>query len=303
MLIATDQPCDVASTLESGQAFRWRKCDPEEDGGHAWYEGVIFGNVVGLRQRPDGIEFRCGPDSESTLVGPLRHYLRLDDDLRSIYRTITVDEHISSAVERYPGLRIVRQDPWECLISFICSANSNIRRITSNVQDMSSTLGRPIELGGRSCHAFPSPEELASAGEGRLRELGLGFRAKYVASVADIVANGGIDLLAMREASYDDTLQALVALPGVGDKVANCAMLFSLDKLDAFPVDVWVHRALVDWYPAEVANGKPLSRTDMRLWAQDRFKPYSGYANQYLFHDRRVLGRKPGCGGQSHGAQ
>ena len=294
MLIPTDEPLDVASTLESGQTFRWHRCEAEEPRDDVWFEGVVFENFVRLRRHREGIEFTCGPDSEDSMAEPLRSYLRLDDDLGTIYRTLAVDERISAAVDRYHGLRIARQDPWECLVTFICSANSNIPRIATNVRDMAITFGRTLDLGVEEHHAFPTPDAVADAGETALRALGLGFRAKYVASAAKIVASGDVDLFALREASYDEALETLVALPGVGDKVANCVMLFSLDKLDAFPVDVWIHRALVDWYPDEGANGKPLPRAAMRSWAQERFKPYAGYANQYLFHDRRLQGRKSG---------
>ena len=293
MLIPANEPLHVSSTLESGQTFRWCRWEvPDGTGGDPWFEGVVFENVVRLRRRPEGIEFTCEPGSEDSVSGLLRSYLRLDDDLDAIYRTLSVDERVSAAVERYRGLRIARQDPWECLVTFICSANSNIPRIAANVRDMASAFGRPLNTGVDEHHAFPTADALADAGETALRGLGLGFRAKYVASVADIVARGDIDLFALREAPYDAALEALVALPGVGDKVANCVMLFSLDKLDAFPVDVWIHRALVDWYPDEVVNGKPLPKSAMRSWAQERFRPYAGYANQYLFHDRRRQGRK-----------
>ena len=116
--------------------------------------------------------------------------------------------------------------------------------------------------------------------------MGLGFRAKYVAAAAERVAAGEIDLYALREASYDEALEALLSLAGVGDKVGNCILLFALDKLEAFPVDVWIDRALRDWYP-EVAERK-LTRKAMRPWAQAYFGEYAGYANQYLFHNRRL---------------
>ena len=209
-------------------------------------------------------------------MAPLvRDYLRLADDLDSIYSSINVDERIGGAIDRFRGLRLIRQDPWECLVSFICSSNSNIPRISTNVEDMSKSLGRAIACGGGEMYAFPSPEALAEAGEAPLRELGLGFRAKYVAAAARIVADGGIDLFTLREAPYEAALEALTALPGVGDKVANCVMLFSLDKLDAFPVDVWVDRVLREWYADRMSanGGKKVTRKQMRPWAQTLLRP------------------------------
>ena len=294
MFIPFDGPLDLPSTLENGQAFRWSRQDPSRPGQGQWFSGVVFNNAVKMRQAVGGIEFRCEPDDESTLEPLMAGYLRLEDDLEAIYRTIKVDERLGAAIGRYRGMRLVRQEPWECLISFICSSNSNIPRIRANIEAMSTTFGRPIKTHDRESYAFPSAETLTEAGELRLRQLGLGFRARYVAAVARIVAEGEVDLFSLREAPYDEALEALTALPGVGDKVANCAMLFSLDKLEAFPVDVWVRRALREWYLDGGGAGKKLSDRDMRPWAQERFGPYAGYANQYLFHDRRLRGKSSG---------
>ena len=286
MLIPFSQPLDIVITLESGQAFRWRR-----EG--EWLHGVIFNNIVKIRQTQEGVEFFCSPDDEQTLEPLIRDYLRLGDDIDAICREIDVDDRIGGALRLYPGMRILRQEPWECLISFICSANSNIPRISANVEDMASSFGRPISFDGIERSAFPTPERLAEAGEQRLRELRLGFRAKYVAAVARIVADGNLDLFALREAPYQEALDALTALPGVGDKVANCVLLFSLDKLEAFPVDVWIDRALREWYPRQMTygEGKKLTRKAMRPWAQEHFGAYAGYANQYLFQGRRLQGK------------
>ena len=251
-----------------------------------WDYGVIFNNIVKMRQTSEGVEFQCGPDDEATLEPLVRGYLRLNDDLEAIYDVIGRDERMRSAMSGYPGLRILRQEPWECLVSFICSANSNIPRISTNVEDMAKSFGRALEFDGYCRNTFPSPDALAEAGEQALRDLGLGFRAKYVAAAAKRIAAGEIDLYSLREASYDDALESLISLAGIGDKVGNCILLFSLDKLEAFPVDVWIDRALREWYP-EVVEQK-LSRKAMRPWAQEYYGAYAGYANQYLFHSRRL---------------
>ena len=228
----------------------------------------------------------------------VRDYLRLDDDLEAICDRIRVDDRIAAAMLRYPGLRVLRQEPWECLVSFICSANNNVPRISVNVEDIAENFGRPLAFGEHRRSAFPSPARLAQVEERDLRALGLGFRAKYVAGAARIVAAGGLDLYALREVDYDTALKELLELPGVGDKVGNCILLMSLDKREAFPVDVWIDRALREWYPEHVirADGKPLTRAAMRPWAQSYFGEFAGYANQYLFQGRRLLakGRKRG---------
>ena len=281
-MIPIEGPFDLASSLRSGQVFRWR-ADGE------WFVGVVFDNILKLRQVPAGVEFVCGPDDEGRLAPLLSDYLALGDDLEAVYASIATDDRIGGAVARYRGMRILRQEPWECLISFIISSYSNIARISRHVEDLASHFGRPLRHGGCVSATFPSPRELSQAGEQRLRDLGLGYRAPYVDATARMVAEGDIDLYSLREASYDEALDALLALPGVGDKVANCVLLFSLDKPVAFPVDVWIRRALEEWY-LDGAE-KKLSTKNMRLWASEHFGPYAGYANQYLFHDRRLLGK------------
>lgn len=279
------QPLDLYSTLYSGQSFRWRR-----DGN--WSYGVVFDNIVRIRQLPEGIEFISAPDDEAFLEPLLKDYLGLAIDLEDIYATFADDERMVEAISRYRGMRITRQDPWECLISFICSSASNIPRISRNVESLCSTFGRPLRMGDYARNTFPTPQELAGAGEQRLRLLGLGYRARYVSAAANAIADGKLDLMALREESYEVALDALTALDGVGDKVTNCVLLTSLDKLEAFPVDVWIQRALQEWYLEEW--NKNISKKNMRLWAQNHFGSFAGYANQYLFHSRRLKGRSYG---------
>ena len=286
MHLTIDQPLDLASTLESGQAHRWRR-----EG--RWYYGVIFGRLVQIRQDALGVEFHCAPGSEDTLAPLLKDYLRLEDDLPSIYEEISKDGRIAGAIEKYRGLRLLRLEPWECLVSFICSANSNIPRIAATMETLSESFGHPLKLKRHVRYTFPTPEDLAEAGEKRLRELKLGFRAKYVAHASRLVADGALDLTALRKASYQEAKEVLISLPGVGDKVADCVLIFSLDKLEAFPIDRWVRRAVEEWY----LGGQRLNYAKMREWAVGYFGPYAGYAQQYLFHGKRLEGRRNGSEG------
>ncbi len=279
MLITFDGPFDLDASLHGGQAFRWRRA-----GG--WNEGVLFNNLVLLRQQPNGIEIVCGPEPEEKIAPLVRDYLSLGPDMERAYMELGQDEALGQAFGGCRGVRILRQDPWECLIGFIISSNSNIPRIAGNVESLAESFGGAVECNGRRRATFPSPQELNGAGEPALRALRLGYRAGYVAGTAEIIAGGGLDLQALRQAPYEDALEALVGLPGVGDKVANCVMLLSLDKPTAFPVDVWVRRAIEEWY---LAPGEKMTDKKMRLWAQDRFGAYAGYANQYLFHYRRLI--------------
>ena len=217
----------------------------------------------------------------------LGHYLRMDDDLEAIYSCIDTDPRMHGAIAEYRGLRLLRQDPWECLVSFICSANSNIPRISATMESLAQNYGQPLTLGDYVDYSFPSPDKLAEAGEAALRDLKLGFRAKYVAKAAERVALGEVKLEPLRYLPYQEAKDVLTSLPGVGDKVADCVLLFSLDKLDACPIDRWVRRAMEEWY----LDGAKLNYKSIRAWSLEKWGGYAGYAQQYLFHQKRLLGQ------------
>ncbi len=283
MILHHKGPLDLQSTLFSGQAFRWRPAD-------GWFRGVVAGRIVRLRNTPEGVEVDAAHDGDGELEPQLRDYLSLDVDIESIYRAMSFDDRLRDAVDRYRGMRVLRQDPWECLVSFICSSASNIPRITGNIESICETFGAPIYGSSNGPHAFPTPEALATDGAARrMRDLGLGYRAEYIEATARSVADGEVDLVSLRDAPYETALEALVSLDGVGDKVANCVMLFSLDKPEAFPVDTWIDKAMREWY----LEGANIPRTKMRLWAMEHFREHAGYANHYLFHDRRIR-KNPG---------
>ena len=273
------QPFDLESTLFSGQVFRWRK---QED----WYEGVIFGQILRVREEKDGIAFETTDDEADVSASRLRDYFSLDNELEDVYSTLSRDKTLQVAIDRYRGMRVLRQDPWETTLSFLCAQNSNVLRITRNVEDMCRSFGSPISFKGQTRHDYPTPEALAEAGEQALRDLGLGYRARYIASAAERVAVGEIDLWELRDAPYDDALEALMTLDGVGDKVANCIMLFCMGKPQAFPVDTHILQVLRERYPdADEVHSSDIRR--VRAWAQEYFTPFAGYANHYLFHSRR----------------
>ncbi len=290
------QPLDLASSVESGQAHRWTRDEQGKAGaGGGWHWGVVRGNLITLRQtggdpRIGGsvLEVRAAPTAEPDYLEPLlQSYFRLEDDIEAIYRSIAGDTRVAAMVQRYRGLRLLRVEPWECLISFICSANSNLPRIHANLEAVSTSFGPAETLGTHTRHCFPAPEALAAAGEGALRALGLGFRAPYVAGAALEVAEGRLDLEALRAMPYPEAKERLMQLRGVGPKIADCVLLHSLDKLEAFPIDVWVRRALHDWY---FQGQRPPPDRVMLEWAQEYFGPYAGYAQLYLFHGRRLGG-------------
>lgn len=286
---------DLKATFDCGQAFRWRETRSED--GAAVFEGVIYGNLVRARQDGGEVSFASEPAPPSEFRPRLEEYLGLNHDLETISADLSADAPLAEIIPKYPGLRILCQDPWECLVSFICSANNNIKRISQNVEDISAAFGERIETSdSESRYAFPSPSAIAAGGEAALRDLRIGYKAKYVHQAAIMVAEGEIDLAALRTAPYETALETVTRFPGVADKVGNCVALFSLDKLESFPVDVHIHRAVWNNYPEAreiipsphaVPKRKPSPPQVRRVrqWAREKFGQNAGYANQYLFYD------------------
>ena len=293
MELAVARPVDLQASLMGGQAHRWRQETPPEnsdapasDQAEIWYSGVIRGNFIRIRQlAPCQMEFHSAPWPEASVIPLLQSYFRMDDDLAAIHAQIYRDERVAAMAARYPGLRILRQEPWECLVAYICSANSNIKRIHQVMENISEALGYPIDLQGVRRYAFPGPAKLAAAGEAELRRLGLGFRAPYVDRAAQEVAGGELDLNALTHLPYASAKARLLECYGIGSKIADCIAVFSLEKLEAFPIDVWVRRALGEWY---FPGQKTPPDRELLAWAQSYFGPYAGYAQQYLFHGRRL---------------
>ena len=278
LTIELRQPFDLASSLESGQAFRWNRHGD-------WRYGVVSGRLVALRQDGSELHVRAASEPEDAAAA-VRDYLRIDDDMEAVYTRIGTDDRLRRSIAAYRGMRILRQDPWECLVGFICSANSSIPRISDNMNTIAESMGEPLLLDEHRGFTFPSPQRLAEAGEQELRRLRLGFRAKYVARAAELAASGELDVASLRRVSYEDAKDVLTALPGVGEKVADCVLLMSLDKPNAFPVDRWIRRAVEEWY----LGGAKLNYKGVREWSWERWGDMAGYANQYLFQLRRLMG-------------
>ena len=274
--IPVRQPFNLCEVLSGAQDFRWR---PRKDG---WHSGVLCGNLVHLRQVDNNLEYRATSDLDDLLTS----YFRLDDDLEAIYDDISSrDDKVAGLVKKYPHLRVLRQpDPWECTVSYICSAQANVQKISKAVESIAEKLGDPLELDGDERHTFPTAEAVLKAGVSPLAELKLGLRrhAKIFAAAAR-VRDGKLDLsrLAQPDVCYAEAKRRLMGCHGIGPKVADCIALFALDKMEAFPVDTWVGRAMKSYFPHQQPTGENLV-----MWAQDHFGEYAGYANQFLFHDQ-----------------
>ncbi len=257
---------DIFQTFDCGQTFRFERVDDFT------VEGVAYGRFLRLRQKGDKIEINC---TLSEFEDIWKHYLALDCEYSEIngYFALGDDEVLRRAAEYGKGIRILRQDPWEALCSFIISQNNNIPRIKKIVSALSEGCGESFEHKGRTLYSFPSAEALAKASEDEIFALKTGFRAKYISDAAKKVASGEIDLKKTAALSTEEAEKELLKIKGVGPKVASCALLFGFDKTDAFPVDVWVKKVFAKYYP----NGFDIKS----------FGSSAGIAQQYLFYYER----------------
>jgi len=293
MEIKLDQsvnPFNLRHTLECGQAFRWEILS-------GWWYGVVKEKAVKIRQVGDKLQFQSFPEK----VNPdfIQNYFRLDDDLPLILSEINKDEHIRKATQYLHGLRITRQEPWECLISYICATHKNIPAIKKMIYNLCKQFGKKIAFDRYSFYTFPKPSDLAEVRLEDLRKCKLGFRAKRVLETSKIINDGELDLEALRQVDYEKARLKLLSLPGVGNKVADCVLLFSLDKLQAFPVDVWMKKIILEFYP-KFFNHLFVERFSKRGsvtghyyqkfsdFGKKYFGAYAGYAQEYLFHWKRL---------------
>ena len=260
------------------QAFRW----VEREG---WYFGVVNGCPVKVRQSGDGIEFRSSVTEES-IERQIESYLGLNSDILTVHEALRrVDTKMAGLVECFGGMRILRQDPWECLVSYICSQNNNIDRIARIVEVLADRYGVPQALEGVKLNSFPTPQRLLDVGETELNSLSLGLnRGGRIHSVARDIVQGELDLDALRHLPYTQAKGLLMSYNGIGPKIADCVCLFSLHKAEAFPVDRHIAAALWEHYGKKYTSGAK----NMRLleWAKEYFGSHAGYAGQLLFYER-----------------
>ncbi len=280
---------DLAATLDSGQVFRWR-----EDGS-SW-TGVIGKHWVRLTQTHDGIRAEAAVPQKDWQW--LRDYLQTEVNLTAVLKTFPDDKPMQAAVATCHGLRILRQDPWECLASFILSSTKQIVQIRQIIALLCECFGEPLtrppatlshrmgEGQGEDAlyYSFPTAERIASTTQAELRTCKMGFRAPYLLAAARRIADGKLDLERLRHLPLTEARAELVKLHGVGGKIADCVLLFACGFDSAFPVDVWVGRALRELYfPRRHVTARHLHH-----FAATHFGPHAGYAQQYLFHYMRT---------------
>lgn len=274
---------ELVHIFECGQCFRWEK---ETD---TSYIGVIKDTVLRITKKDDSIVLE-GNTLSDNIEDYLYEYFDLDTNY-SKYKNIflNTDEYLKRSVEFGYGIRILKQDLWEMVISFIISANNNIPRIKKIINAISKEYGNKIVFEGKEYYTFPEPEALAKASVEDLRKLGLGFRDKRVHKTTRMILEKEIDLNQLK--TIDDTekiKEKLLLLDGVGEKVADCILLFALHRLDAFPVDVWVRRVMNDLY-IHNEDEESVDKKLIRKIADEKFGDIRGIAQQYLFYWRREI--------------
>jgi N-glycosylase/DNA lyase len=265
-------------TLDCGQVFRW-----ERNGD--WWTGVVDEQVIRISQNREEllVDSKLPPEFFSC-------YFRFDDNLSSIYKSVDRDLLIDRGIRKYEGLRLIRQDPWECLISYMLSTASSIPMIQKRISLLSQSFGQELEEGYFS---FPAPETLATADLSKLNECKLGFRNESIKEAALQVHSGDLDLEVLYRLEYKYARDRLMRIRGIGEKVADCVLLFAYGKLEAFPVDTHIKQIIQHYHIDDSFFENCVSLSKMGDWGREYFGPFCGYAQQYLYYQKRVEGFVP----------
>ena len=266
-------------SINSGQVFLWKKIDAK------WY-GVDGKRVLVLENAQ---KFKKNMKYETD-------FFRLDDNFEKISNDLKNDNYVRNALKMFPGLRLIRQNPFQCYISFIVSSNSNIPNIKSRLQNLCKTFGRTKMVDGKEFFLFPEPSDLANASVLDIKKCGLGYRAKAVKTASLSVLDKKIDFDFLKKIDYHTAKEELIKVFGIGNKVADCILLFSLEKLEAFPLDRWMLRILQKYYSKEfqISTKTLTEKTYDQLHENivEHFGSYAGYAQQFLFKMERDIYKK-----------
>lgn len=266
--------------FECGQCFRWNR---QEDGS---YIGIVKNNILRVEKKDKKILFTS--IGEENIEEVCKEYFDLDRNYEELKQTLSsIDPYMKKSIEYGKGIRILNQDLWETIISFIISANNNIPRIKGIIERISKAYGSEMIWEDKVYYTFPTPEQLGKAKIEDLRSLGLGFRDKRVYETTQMVLNKEIDIEALKkEKDVNQIKQILLQFPGVGEKVADCIMLFSLKQFSVFPIDVWVRRVMNELYLKEEDETK-VNKDKIRMLAKEKYGDLAGLAQQYLFYWKR----------------
>jgi len=274
-------------SVNSGQVFLWEMI------GDSWF-GTYGSHVIKISPVDGGQEVFSFPELRSCE----RRIFRLDDDIVRILSEISRDQLVSRLVKKYAGLRLIRQEPEQCVLSFVCASNTNIPMIRTMLRNLTRKYGERVVVDGKEFFTFPSAKKIHRATKPEICSCGLGYRVKAIKAVAESIINGNLDFEALQKAKYEDAKKELLKVYGIGNKIADCVMLFSLEKLEAFPIDVWIARSLARHFKC-LSDSKFTEKLSPHQYdvlsdtMRAYFGRYAGYAQQYLFyHMRQQAGRK-----------
>ncbi len=256
-------------TLDCGQVFRWEKSGD-------WWTGNVQESLIKIKQNND-FSITIDSDLPETFF---HEYFRFDDNLNAILEDINKDNCIANSIKQYYGLRLIRQDPWECLISYMLATASSIPTIKKRILNLCRIFGTEIEAG---IFTFPYPEAIANACESELCECKLGFRTKRIKQAAELVVNKQIDPYNLHKHEYHEAREKLMTIEGIGEKVADCILLFSMDKLESFPVDTHIKQIVQQCYSNDEFIKKKSNYNKIAEWGRNYFGNYCGYAQEYLY--------------------
>ena len=268
------QIINVENSINSGQVFLWKK-------NKEIWSGVNGNDVLRVDENGNIDSYQNNEID----------FFRENDNLEKIIKSISKDKTVKMAVKKFRGLRILRQDPFQCLISFIVSSNSNIPKIKSNLENISKKFGKKIKFQNQEFFLFPNPKKLAKISINEITSCGVGYRAKFIKEAAKIIDKKEIDFNYLKKCDYQDAKENMCQIPGVGNKVADCVLLFSLDKLEAVPLDRWIIRILGKYYAKKFEmNTKTITEKQYNILHKkivNHFGPFAGYSQQFLFKMER----------------
>jgi len=265
---------DIDNSINSGQVFLWKK------DGTDWY-GINGQDILKINK--NGVI--------KSIRNSKTDFFRKNDNIQEIIKSISKDKTVKKAVKEYEGLRIFKQDPFQCMISFIISSNSNIQKIKSSLEKITRKFGTKVKIEGKEFFVFPKPERICNASINEIKACGVGYRSSFVKEAAKMVVSKKINFEHLEKCDYYEAKKNICSVPGVGNKVADCIMLFSLNKLEAFPLDTWMIKILEKYYSKEFKiETKTITQKQYELLHEkivNYFGPYCGYAQQFLFKMER----------------
>ena len=265
---------NIDNSINSGQVFLWEK------NGTDWY-GINGQDILKINE--NGVI--------KSILNSKTNFFRKNDNIQEIIESISKDKTVKKAIKKYEGLKIFRQDPFQCMISFIISSNSNIQKIKNSLEKITEKFGAQVKIQNKEFFLFPKPEKIANASIDEIKTCGVGYRAPFIKQAAKMVVLKKIDFKYLEKCNYHEAKKNICLVPGIGNKVADCIMLFSLNKLDAFPLDTWMIKILEKYYSKEFKiETKTITEKQYQILHKkivNHFGPYCGYAQQFLFKMER----------------